>query len=104
MRPAGPARVEALGRGRLLLGVLLLREAEHAIGGEAALDQLERGAARDEQRHDGRGEDHHPAQRQDGQLGRHRDAARVLVEAEEALAPFGVQARGLAARIVLRHA
>jgi len=31
-------------------------------------------------------------------------AADVLVEAEEALAPFGVQARGFAAGIVLRHA
>jgi len=40
----------------------------------------------------------------DVQLGRHRDAADVLVEAEETLAPFGAEARGFAARIVLRHA
>src|SRR5262249_50742747 len=70
-----------------VLGILLRDEAERAIGGEAFLDELQRGAARDEQRHDGGGKDDHAAQREDGELGRHGDLRDVVVEAEVARRP-----------------
>src|SRR5262245_45523822 len=68
----------------LVLGVLLRDEAEGAFVLQPVLDQLERGAARDEQRDDRGREDDQPAQREDWKDVGHRNVGDVLLEAVEA--------------------
>jgi hypothetical protein len=81
--PAGGAtRVELVGRGLLDVGVLLRHQPEQPIAGGAIVDQLDGGRARDEQRRDGRREDHDAAQREDRQFAGDGDARCVHVEGE----------------------
>jgi len=121
----GAARVEPVAAGGLVLGVLLRDEAEHPVADERLLDQLERGAARDQQRCDRGGKDDDAAQREDRQLGGNLDAADVFLEPIEPLltrllrrllrvelfavshgrppAPFNTRAAGSTTPIVRTH-
>jgi hypothetical protein len=79
-------RVQAFGARLLVVRGLLRHQPEHAVSGEAVLDELQRRAARDRQRHDGRREDDHAAQRKNRQALGDRNAAGVLLEPIEPLA------------------
>src|SRR5262249_1748299 len=77
--------------------------AEGAIVLQPILDQLERGPARDEERHDRGGEDDETAQGKDGQDVGNRDVAHILFEAVEAARILGLFAGLEIARSFVGH-